>query len=116
LVEEVDEHDALVEKFLLGKVDILLQVVEGGGGVSSAKFLLICQEGSEHHGREHLAFLRAQAKPKGIIPQSVKEEFPKGQDVASFGNSRRVGGHGGKRVGLPDQKPGGRANCRVVLA
>jgi hypothetical protein len=39
-------------------------VVEGGGGVPSAKFLLICLEGSEHRGREHLAFLRAQAKPK----------------------------------------------------
>jgi len=64
LVEEVAEHDALAQKFLQGGRDILLQVVEGGGGVCSAKFLLICLEGSENCGREHLAFLRAQEKPK----------------------------------------------------
>jgi hypothetical protein len=115
-VEEVAEHDAPAEMFLQGEVNILLQAMEGGDGVSSAKFLLIVLEGYAHRGREHLAFLRAQAKTKGIIPQPVKEEFPKAQDVARRGNNRRVGRHGGKRVGLPSQKPGGCADCRGGLA
>ena len=50
------------------------------------------------------------------IPAIHKEVLPKGQDVASLGNSRRVGSHDGKGVGIPDQKPGGHcANRRLEI-
>jgi hypothetical protein len=38
LVEEVAHHDGLAQKPFKGQVDVFLQVVIGGSGVSSAKF------------------------------------------------------------------------------
>jgi hypothetical protein len=75
-----------------GQVDVLLQVVIGGSGVSSAKFLLILLMVGEHLWREHLAFLPAQAEHKGIKSKPIKYEFPKGQNVLGFGESRSFRG------------------------
>jgi hypothetical protein len=61
LVEEVAHHDGLAQKPFKGHVDIVVQLMERGGSISIAEFLVSPFMIGYLLGREHLAFFLAQA-------------------------------------------------------